>query len=114
MTKLYQDITEKGLQIPPAFCKLADLSGEAIVEIYDGKIEIRTIHLSQKEVKRIANKYIILNLGDVLRVGNIELNQEAETDVWQVEIINQVTNQKRGELYLFADSGAVLRFEEVE
>ncbi len=114
MTKLYQEITEKGLQIPPAFCKLASLSGEAVVEIYDGKIEIKPIYLSRKEVKKIANRYIILNLGDVLRVGKIELNQETGADVWQVEIINQVTNQKRGKLYLSADSGAVLRFEEVK
>jgi len=114
MAKLYQEITAKGLQISPAFCKLANLSGEAVVEIYDGKIEIKPIHISQKEVKKIANRYIILNLGDALRAGNIELNQEIGAEVWQVEIINQVTNQKRGELYLSADSGAVLRFEEVE
>jgi len=36
-------------------------------------------------------------------VGNIELNQEADADVWQVEIINKVTNEKQGKLYIAAD-----------
>lgn len=111
MSIIYEEVTEKGLQIPLAICKLAKLSNRAVINISEGRIEVQPLEISKERAEILANRHIILHLGDTLVAGEGSLVENEGGVVWKVPVLHSRTREKRGTLYLSSESGAVLRYE---
>ena len=104
MKTIYEKVEEKGLRIPIELCRLADISNEVVIKLYEGKIEIYSQFILKEEVGRIANKYLITHVGDsVIAKNPVLINGK-----WKVPVIYSHTEKPAGELYLDAKTGAVL------
>lgn len=114
MNIIYEEITDRGLQIPPAICKLAKLSDRAVINIFEGRIEVQPLEIPKERAEMLANRHIILHLGDSLVAGEGSLLEDEGGIIWQVPVLHSRTRQKRGELHLSSESGTVLRYEPAE
>lgn len=111
MSIIYEEITDRGLQIPLAICKLAKLSDRAVINVFEGRIEVQSLEISKERAEMMANRHIILHLGDSLVAGEGSLLEDEGGIIWKVPVFHSRTGEKRGELYLSSESGAVLRYE---
>jgi hypothetical protein len=107
MSKVYQPITERGLEIPGSLCQQAQLEGEAVIEVEPGQIRIRAARLSQEEARRLANTYIVMNLGDALYPTDFDWTRSGGEPFWRVTVTHHFSGAKRGELWIHATDGAV-------
>jgi len=114
MSLLYEKITEQGLAIPRALCEMARLTDQAAIGVSEGRIEIRPLAISKEQAEALANKHIVLHLGDALLAGDPLLEEQDSTLVWKVPILHSRTRVPHGELVLHAESGTVLRFTPTE
>lgn len=108
MSLLYEKITEHGLEIPRALCEMARLTDQAAINVSEGKIEIRPLAISKEQAEALANKHIVLHLGDALLAGEPVLQEEQGIPIWKVPVLHSRTHASHGELRLHAESGTVL------
>lgn len=109
MTRAYQETGAKGLQIAEALCRRAGLEGKVVLEVQEGRIEIRPSILSAQEAKRFATRFIIRQLGDALATEAITLVEEGGRWAWSVGVERAATGEHRGEILIDAESGVVLQ-----
>lgn len=110
MSLLYKEITEQGLTIPRALCEVARLNGQAAISVSEGRIEIRPVAISKERAEALANRHIVLHLGDALLAGTPVLQEQQSTLVWKVPVVHSRIRTPHGELVLHAESGTVLQY----
>lgn len=110
MSVIYERVTERGIEIPLALCRLAQLSDQAVISVREGRIEVQPLGISRERAETLANRYIVMNLGDALVAGNATLAEGADGIVWQVAVLHSRTRESMGTLLLDGASGTAIRF----
>ena len=104
MKTIYEKVEDKGIRIPIEICKLADISDDVVIRIYKGKIEIQPQIISREDAERMANKYLIMHVGD----GLIAKEPVLIEGKWQVSVVYSHSKKPAGELYLDGETGVVV------
>jgi hypothetical protein len=79
-----------------------------VLEIEPGRIAIRPARIPAGEAQRRALRYVLLNLGDALSVGEPQLQGQGAEALWHVKVRRTATRELCGELRLSAESGEVV------
>lgn len=108
MSKAYQVVTEQGIVIPAALCASAQLGDEVLLEIEPGHIAIRPARISAHEAQRRAAFYVLMKLGDALRISAPSLEVKNAIEQWNFTVTRKATGEQRGVLALNAETGEVI------
>ncbi len=113
MNVIYERVTERGIEIPLALCRLAQLSDQAVISVREGQIEVKSLGISQERAEALANRHIVTHLGDSLVAGEATLAEGIDGIVWQVPVLHSRTRESKGTLILEGTSGTAVRFTPV-
>jgi hypothetical protein len=110
MNIIYEQVTERGIEIPLALCRMAQLTDQAVISVREGRIEVQSLGISREHAEALANRYIATNPGDSLVAGEATLVEDTEGIIWQVPVLHSRTRERKGRLLVNGMSGTVVHF----